>query len=77
MYSVTEKAGIKIGAKQKFIELIANANIRDAVGCDSWMYWTIAFHIQAILRVLGRTLTAAQEEKLYERLIDYKNKPLN
>tara|TARA_R110000824_G_scaffold334076_6_gene520625 strand:+ start:334 stop:567 length:234 start_codon:yes stop_codon:yes gene_type:complete len=77
MYSTTEKAGIVIGAKQKFIELIANANLKDAVGCDSSMYWTVANHINNILKVLGRTLTAAQEEKLYERLIDYKNKPLN
>tara|TARA_R110002020_G_scaffold113252_2_gene260546 strand:+ start:13292 stop:13525 length:234 start_codon:yes stop_codon:yes gene_type:complete len=77
MYSTTEKEGIRIGAKQKFIELISKANLRDQVGCDSWMYWTVAFHIEAILRVLGRTLTTAQEQKLYERLIDYKNKPLN
>lgn len=77
MYNTIEKTGISYAAKQKYIELITNANLKDSVGCDSSMYWTVAFHIKNILGVLGRSLTAVQEQKLYERLIDYKNKPLN
>ena len=77
MYNEAEKLGIVRAAKTKHLELVISANIKDAVGCDSGMYWTIAFHIGEILDTLGGTLTASEENKLYERLIDFKNKPLN
>lgn len=78
MYSTTEKEGIVIGAKQKFIELVSKANLKDEIGCDSSDYWTLANHLDNILNVIGTSfLTEAQQQKLYERLIDYKNKPLN
>ena len=78
MYSITEKEGIILGSKQKFIELISKANLKDEVGCDSSMYWTVANHLDNILNTIGTSfLTEAQQQKLYERLIDYKNKPLN
>jgi len=77
MYNESEKLGIVRAAKTKYLELIINANIKDAVGCDSGMYWTIAFHIGEILDTFGGTLTASEENKLYERLIDFKNKSLN
>ena len=77
MYSTAEKLGIVRAAKARILELAVSANQKDKIGCASEMYWTVAFHMGQILDTFGGVLTAAQEEKLYERLIDYKNKPLN
>ena len=77
MYSTTEKLGIVRAAKVRILELVVSANQKDKIGCESGEYWTIAFHIGQVLDTFGGTLTAAEEEKLYERLIDFKNKPLN
>lgn len=77
MYDSTEQNTIEVGAKQRFVDLISQATEKDRIGCESGKYWTLAFHINSILNVLGRSLTALQDNCLYERLIEYRTKSLS
>jgi len=77
MYNPAEQNNIKVGAKQRFVQLISDASEKDKIGCESADHWTLGFHIDSILNVLGRSLTPDQDQCLYERLVEYKNKPLN
>lgn len=77
MYSTAEQDIIVLGAKQRYVDLISKASAKDKIGCRSSDHWTLAFHIDSILNVLGRSLTALQDNCLYESLVKYNNKPLS
>lgn len=76
-YSQADKDTILNGAEYRFCNVILDALEKDDIGCCSDLAWRIGWNIDSIFHVLGSTLTDDEENCLYERLIDYKNKPLD
>ncbi len=76
-YSDKEKNSIILGAEEAFMNITLDSLCKDEIGCPNNKNWRVAWNIEQILRVLGSTLTPEQENCLIERLIDYKNKPLD
>lgn len=76
-YTQLEQDIIKNGAEEALMNITLDALCKDEIGCTSDRNWRIAWNIDQILYVLGRSLTEEEETCLFERLIDYKNKPLD
>ena len=76
-YSDTDKSYIINGAEDAYVNIILDALCKDEFGCNSDLAWRMVWNINSILTVLDSTLTKEQEDCLLERLIDYKNKPIN
>lgn len=76
-YTQNEIDIIKIGAEEAFMDIVLDSLCKDEIGCTSNRNWRIAWNIHQIFYALESTLTPVQENCLIERLIDYKNKPLD
>ena len=77
MYTANEMANIRLGALGASANFVSLAIQKDDIGCDSSKAWTLAFHIGEIIETIDRadtdTLTALNENHLYERLIYFRN----